>query len=293
MRVGAYGVLIDDSGRTLLRQSTAPSGHAGAWWVPGGEVRHGEDPAATVIREFTERTGLAVEVTGLRSATAAVVPMSEQWAQHNTLIVYDVKAVGGALRERIDGDAVRNTWCEAGALAGEPMSPITAAVLDIPAAGLPVPTTGRAPADPPGKLLEQRVGAYAWLTRGDGRVLLTMIPQGYWAAGQWHLPGGGVDFGETPEQGLMREIYEETSQRAELIGLRGVSSRHDTDSVTPDGRPSDFHGINIIWDAEVTEEAPLEIRDIGGSTSDLRWFDPSRIPALPKTPTVEAALRLR
>lgn len=30
-------------------------------------------------------------------------------------------------------------------------------------------------------------------------------------AGVWELPGGGTDFGETPEEGLQREIMEECS----------------------------------------------------------------------------------
>lgn len=293
MRVGAYGILTDDFGRTLLQQSIESSWFAGAWWVPGGGVRHGEDPAATVIREFAEETGLSVEVTGLRSVTSTVVPLTDEWSQHNTLILYEVKAVGGALQDDFDGGNGRNIWQDVSRLAGEPMSPITSTMLGLPATGLPHQFTGRAPTQPPGRLLEQRVGAYAWLTRPDGKVLLTMIPEGYWAAGLWHLPGGGVDFGETPEEGLLREVYEETSQRAELTGLRAVASRHDPESVTPDGRPSDFHGINVIWDAEVTQETPLEIRDIGGSTSDLRWFDVSEIDALPKTVAVEAGLRLR
>ncbi len=289
MRVGAHGILTDDSGRTLLRQSTSQTG---GWWVPGGRVPHAENPADTVVRRFAAETGLVVETTGLRSVTSAVVPVTGEWSEHNTLILYEVKAVGGTLRDD-SGDDDTHRWCDIKDLAGQPMCHTTSTMLRLPATGLPTPPTGRAPAEPPGKLLEQRVGAYAWLTRPDGRVLLTMIPEGYWAAGRWHLPGGGVDFGETPEQGLAREVYEETSQQVRLRGLRGVASRHDPDSVAPDGRPSDFHGINIVWDAEVTHEVPLEILDVGGSTSDLRWFDVAEIEALPKTAAVEAGLALR
>ena len=44
----------------------------------------------------------------------------------------------------------------------------------------------------------QRFGAYGYVTDPDGRVLLTLIADGYPGAGRWHLPGGGTDFGESP-----------------------------------------------------------------------------------------------
>ncbi|GAA4920610.1 ADP-ribose pyrophosphatase YjhB (NUDIX family) [Stackebrandtia albiflava] len=287
MRVGAYGILSDDAGRILMRRATEATGSPDSWWLPGGRVKHAEDPADTVARTLSVQTGLDVEITALRTVTSAVVPMTDQWREHHTLIVYDLKTAGGELAP--ERENARNLWVDPTELAGQPMSQITSTMLGLSETGLP-PGHGRAPEPPPGKLLEQRVGAYAWLTDPAGRVLLTMIPEGYWAAGKWHLPGGGVDFGEQPEAGLLREIHEETSQRAVLTGLRRVVSRHDPDSITPDGRPSDFHGINLIWDGVVPNPSQLTIVDVGGSTSEVRWFEPADIPGLPKTVAVEAGL---
>ena len=42
--------------------------------------------------------------------------------------------------------------------------------------------------------------------------------------GSWTLPGGGLDFGEDPEAGALRELGEETGLEGEVRGLLGVHS---------------------------------------------------------------------
>jgi 8-oxo-dGTP diphosphatase len=49
----------------------------------------------------------------------------------------------------------------------------------------------------------------AALVDRDGRVLLTRRPPGKAMAGLWEFPGGKVHEGETPEDALVRELYEE------------------------------------------------------------------------------------
>ena len=43
----------------------------------------------------------------------------------------------------------------------------------------------------------------------DNRVLLAQRPQGKSLAGLWEFPGGKLEAGETPEEALIRELYEE------------------------------------------------------------------------------------
>ena len=47
------------------------------------------------------------------------------------------------------------------------------------------------------------------LIDADGRVLMAQRPAGKDFAGRWEFPGGKVEAGETPEQAVRRELYEE------------------------------------------------------------------------------------
>ncbi|WP_449537382.1 NUDIX domain-containing protein [Ferdinandcohnia sp. Marseille-Q9671] len=52
----------------------------------------------------------------------------------------------------------------------------------------------------------------------------TLLVKTYWRSDTWELPGGGVDEGETLDQALYREIYEETGAQVVIKGVTGVYS---------------------------------------------------------------------
>lgn len=73
--------------------------------------------------------------------------------------------------------------------------------------------------------------AAAVLVDRDGRVLLAQRPAGKAMAGLWEFPGGKIEPGETPEEALIRELYEELGidTRASCLSpLTFASHRYDT-----------------------------------------------------------------
>lgn len=141
---------------------------------------------------------------------------------------------------------------------------------DEPAAGEPLP-----------RLV--RVSAYALCLR-DRSVLLTRIAAD---STRWTLPGGGLDFGEDPEDAARREVEEETGLLVELRGLLGVQSVH-LPRVVHEGRPMEAHGVRVVYRGAVVGG---ELRDeVGGSTDRAAWLPLAEVAALPTVDLVDVAL---
>jgi len=100
------------------------------------------------------------------------------------------------------------------------------------------------------------VGIAAAARTRDGRWVL--IRRG--DTGEWALPGGTLEWGETLRHGIERELLEEAGVRLiELGGISGVYSRPDRDPR--------FHAVTIVVHATVTDperppDNPIEIREV-------------------------------
>jgi 8-oxo-dGTP diphosphatase len=60
----------------------------------------------------------------------------------------------------------------------------------------------------------------------DGNVLLTRRKQGERLAGHWEFPGGKVEEGESPQECLERELFEELGVRAKADSIVAESEYH-------------------------------------------------------------------
>jgi ADP-ribose pyrophosphatase YjhB (NUDIX family) len=113
-----------------------------------------------------------------------------------------------------------------------------------------------------------RLAAYA-LCVADGPVLPTRISADGGARGQWTLPGGGLEWGEHPTNGLNRKPYEKTGLRAVVRGVPGVDSL-----VIPaeEGRSSGSETILSVRIVHVVEcRGKPEVAEVGGSVDADRW----------------------
>ncbi|HEX6869517.1 MAG TPA: NUDIX hydrolase, partial [Micromonosporaceae bacterium] len=259
-RIAAYGLCFDEEGRVLLVRAAARTGAAASrparWLLPGGGIEHGEHPADAVVREVSEETGLRVAVQRVRDIVTDVEHLADIDAlRHQDRIIFDVRVVDGGLRPETGGSSDQVAWVEQGRVATLPLFPYAARLLGVTDRQDPVEPrwTGRGDGVVASSALgrRQRFGAYGLATDPAGRVLLSRIAPGYPGAGQWHLPGGGTDFGESAVAGLTRELLEETDQAGTVTELLSVSHRHQRGLRGPEGVPLDWHGVRALFRVRV------------------------------------------
>jgi 8-oxo-dGTP diphosphatase len=99
---------------------------------------------------------------------------------------------------------------------------------------------------------------------GEGDVLLIRRASDPYQ-GQWALPGGFVEVGETLEEAAAREAGEETGLEVEVVRLVGVYSEPDRD---PRG-----HNVSCAYLAHVREGEPEAAAD----AAEVGFLDPSTV----------------
>ena len=113
----------------------------------------------------------------------------------------------------------------------------------------------------------QRIAAYAVITRGDEILLCRLAPK-VASRETWHLPGGGVDFGEHPADAVVREVHEETGLEVAVGEVAHVASAITGQNSTP------RHAVRLYYDAVLVDPANAtpSVQEVDGSTIDARWF---------------------
>lgn len=123
---------------------------------------------------------------------------------------------------------------------------------------------------------EQRVAAYGICTRlnpesNEPQLLLVRLNHLTTTPGAWTLPGGGLEFGEEPIVGVVREVEEETGYRAAVTELLSVQSIERVIRRPEDPQPTPYHAIRIIYRMEIVGGALRHETD--NSTDEARWCD--------------------
>jgi len=111
-----------------------------------------------------------------------------------------------------------------------------------------------------GKRMKQTftIGVFGIIKDKQNRVLL-ILRNDY---DLWNLPGGGLEKGESPWQGVIREVKEETGLNVSVTRLAGVYSKPDVDEIV-------FSFECKIIDGELT---------LNEEAKDFKYFSLQEIP---------------
>jgi 8-oxo-dGTP diphosphatase len=85
--------------------------------------------------------------------------------------------------------------------------------------------------------------------------------------GEWDIPGGGLDYGETPEEGVRREILEECGLELEILKNLTVSTYY----------MGEVQRIDITFLCRAVDISKLKL---SFEHTDYKWVKPSEVESL-------------
>lgn len=128
-----------------------------------------------------------------------------------------------------------------------------------------------------------RFGVYAIL-KYKGNFILIKKGKGPYK-GRWDLPGGKIDFGETPEDALQRELMEETGLKMKSCSLLdAIGYKRKT-------KDEDFHHVGIIYQVTAKSIKKLKREPDGNDSSGAEVFTADEIKKLKLTPLAKIVLK--
>ena len=133
---------------------------------------------------------------------------------------------------------------------------------------------------------DTRLAGYAVIVNDDNEILLSWF-NGGGEPGRalWTLPGGGIDYDESIEEGTVREIREETGFDAELI--RPLTTHSFTEKRRGSGRP--FKGVRAAHLAAAAG-GPLGTLEIDGTTDRAEWISIAALPRIRHARIIDVGL---
>ncbi|PKM63327.1 MAG: ADP-ribose pyrophosphatase [Firmicutes bacterium HGW-Firmicutes-21] len=89
----------------------------------------------------------------------------------------------------------------------------------------------------------------------------------------WAYPGGGINVDETAEDAAVRELYEETGLKANIIQLLNVFSGKDMHHIYPNG--DEVSNVDIVY---ICKDYTGELKPDYLESNELRFFSADNLP---------------
>ncbi len=105
----------------------------------------------------------------------------------------------------------------------------------------------------------------AFIQDADGKILLLKRATNDAYGAMWCLPGGKVDYGQTAEEAIVREVMEETS-----LECTSVKFLFYMDGLPEE--PENNHYLSLFFNCQAMGEISLN-----RESSDLAWIGPGKL----------------
>jgi mutator protein MutT len=106
-----------------------------------------------------------------------------------------------------------------------------------------------------------KVAVRAIIKNSEGKILILKRANTAYCEGFWNLPGGKVDFGQTAEEAVSREIEEETELKAETAKFLFYMDNLPNET-------TDLHFLTLFFECTCTNDLK-----INNESSEYRWIE--------------------
>ena len=111
------------------------------------------------------------------------------------------------------------------------------------------------------KLKKPQIAVRAFITNQKEEILILKRENTAYGNGLWNLPGGKINFGETAEESVKKEIFEETS-----LNCKSAKFLFYMDNL-PD-ETTNLHFVALFFECKCTGDIKLN-----RESSDFKWIN--------------------
>ncbi len=255
-RFGAYGILLKDSKILLTLKRAGP--YQGLWDLPGGGIEFGETPEKTLKRELLEEVSTVAERFEFlyhSTTTGEHKKQDEPYRFYHVGVIYNVlnwKAIPEVSPEE------ESQWTPLNSITSDELTPFAREAVSY----LLNSQSWR----PTNTIRGKAIG----IAKQNNRILVCEVLNDEGVLKGWVPLGGGIEFGETAQQALTREIQEEIGSTIQVIGppsvFENIFDHHGTK-----GHEIVFAFSINLDRKEIYARTRFQISEHRGSTHWVEW----------------------